>query len=172
MQLFAIGAGVSYAINVIQKQEVSVGLITIPKKVLIAVDSSVSEIAAEIDAFGEASEAAAPILAQIAALQLKLAPLGITKKKLEEKLAKLGLDDDVKDHVERGASYEATIGKKGSSRDIVSMDAVKKAMGPTLFMQLATVKLGDMDKYMTPPQLEALLTTTRTKHSVTVTKRG
>ena len=38
-------------------------------------------------------------------------------------------------------------------------------------MKLATVKLGDLDAYLTPPQLEQVLETKRTAHSVKVTKR-
>jgi len=149
-----------------------VGLIIIPKKkVEAAVVEPVSPIAAELDLYGRLAEEAQPIVLEIAALQAKLKPMLDAKKALEAKIDALEIGDDVEGHVERGAAFEAEIGKRGKSRAIKDMNAVRTAMGTALFMQLATVKLGDLDKYLTPPQLELVLKTERTAHSVKVTKR-
>ena len=45
-----------------------------------------SELAAEIDLFGQLAEEAQPILAEIAALQLKLKPFADARKALEAKV--------------------------------------------------------------------------------------
>ena len=148
------------------------GLIIIPKKKAeAAVVEPVSPIAAELDLYGRLAEEAQPIVLEIAALQAKLKPMLDAKKALEAKIDALEIGDDVEGHVERGAVFEAEIGKRGKSRAIKDMNAVRTAMGTALFMQLATVKLGDLDKYLTPPQLELVLKTERTAHSVKVTKR-
>ena len=148
------------------------GLITIPKKkVELQTQQPLSVIAEQLDLFGKLSEEAAPIINQIAELQLKLKPLADAKKALEAAIDVLPIDDDAEGHMERGAYFEAQIGKRGKSRSIKDMALAKKELGDKLFMQLATVKLGDLDKYLTPPQLAVVLEEKRTAHSVKVTKR-
>lgn len=46
------------------------------------------------------------------------------------------------------------ISGKGKSRRITSMKKVRKILGKELFLKLASVTLSDLDKYMTPDQLE------------------
>jgi hypothetical protein len=132
-----------------------------------------SEIAEEIDAYGAAAEAAQPILDKIAALQGSpvLAALAKARKALEARVDALPVDDDCEDHVEKGAAFEATIGKRGRSREIKDMAEAKWALGDQLFMTLATIKLGDLDKYLTPPQLEKVVKVKRTAHAVKVARR-
>ena len=72
--------------------------------------------------FGKLSEAAAPIANQIAELQLKLKPLADAKKALEAAIESWDVGDDVEGHVERGAYFEAQIGKRGKSRSIKDME--------------------------------------------------
>ena len=131
-----------------------------------------SELAAEIDLFGQLAEDAQPILAEIAALQLKLKPFTDARKALEAKVDALPIDDDCADHVEKGAIFEAAIGKRGKARAIKDMAEVKKLMGAELFMKLATVKLGDIDAYLTPPEKAEVLEESRTAHSVKVSRRA
>ncbi len=130
-----------------------------------------SELAAEIDLFGQLAEEAQPILAEITALQLKLKPMADAKKALEAKIDALDVDDDCEGHVEKGAIFEATVGKRGKSREIKDLAKVKKLIGVELFMKLATVKLGDIDNYLTPPQKAEVLKESRTAHSVKVGRR-
>jgi hypothetical protein len=130
-----------------------------------------SEIAEEIDAFGLLAEEAQPIIDQIAKLQLKLKPMADAKKLLEAKIDKMPIPDDCDGHVEKGVMYEAAIGKRGSSRSIKDMEEVKTALGESLFMSLATVKLGDIDAYLTPEEKAVVLEVTRTAHSVKVSRR-
>ena len=150
------------------------GLITIPKKKVGACrrGSRSAPSPQQIDLFGKLSEEAAPIIDQIAELQLKLKPLADAKKALEAKRSTTCRSTTTPRATwSAGAYFEAEIGKRGKSRSIKDMALAKKALGDKLFMQLATVKLGDLDKYLTPPQLAVVLEEKRTAHSVKVTKR-
>ena len=103
---------------------------------------------------------------------MKLKPFADARKALEAKVDALPIDDDCADHVEKGAIFEATIGKRGKARAIKDMARVKKLMGAELFMKLATVKLGDIDAYLTPPEKAEVLEESRTAHSVKVSRRA
>jgi len=60
-----------------------------------------------------------------------------------------------------GKRYSVKIGAKGKKREIIDMDDVAEEMGDELFRSLATVTLGNMDKYLNPKQLDKLLKTTQ-----------
>jgi hypothetical protein len=147
-------------------------LIAIPKKKFVEPAVQLSAIAQEIDEFGRLSEEAQPILEQIEALQKKLKPLADAKKKLEAAIEALEADDDVEGQVEQGAYFEATVGKRGTKRSIKDLEKVKAFLGTETFMAIASVKLTDIDAYLTPPQKEQCLATARTAHAVKVTKRS
>ena len=103
--------------------------------------------------------------------KLKLKPLADVKKALAEAIDKLQIEDDVEGHVEKGAKFEAEIGPRGRKREVKDMKLVETALGAKLFRQLAKVNLKDLDAYLTPPQLDEVLDTKRTDHSIKVTKR-
>lgn len=130
----------------------------------------VSDFADLIDRVGELRLAAAPIIAEMSKLAEKIKPLAEAEKQLQAKLDELELDPDATGQ-ELGAKFVVEFGKKGSKREIIDMGLVKKLLGTELFMQLATVKLKDIDDYMTPPQKEKVLTTERTKRSFNVVER-
>jgi hypothetical protein len=121
-----------------------------------------------VDQVGALTEEAAPILEQIAALQAKLQPLAEKKAELQKVMDELPGDDEA--HRLNGAIFRADAGKKGNSRSISDMALVRKMLGAETFMDVATVKLGDLDKYLNGQQLEQVTTTSRTRRTVKVTR--
>ena len=147
------------------------GLIALPKKKAAAPpDELLSAFADEIDRVGKLMEEAEPIAKQIKDLQAKLKPLAEAQKALAKKIDELEIDDDA-EVVEKGAHYQAEIGKRGNQREIKNMGLAKEYLGAELFMQVATITLKDLDAYLTLPQREEVLTVKRTAHSAKVIKR-
>jgi hypothetical protein len=130
-----------------------------------------SAFAGTIDEVGKLQEEAAPVLSQIKALQAKLAPLAVAFAKLQALADALAIGDDPEYHAEIGANFIAEVGAKGKSRSIKDKIKLVELMGEEMFLQLATVKLGDIDKYLTQPQRDEVLKTERTQRSVKVIRR-
>jgi hypothetical protein len=130
-----------------------------------------SAFAKTIDEVGKLQVEAAPVLSQIKALQAKLAPLAAAWAKLQAYADALNLPDDPEYHAEIGAEFIAEIGAKGRSRSVKDKIKLIEMLGEEMFLQLAEVKLGDIDKYLTQPQRDEVLKTERTKRSVKVIRR-
>jgi len=128
----------------------------------------ISPYAELVDQVGALTEEAAPILEQIAALQQKLVPLSEKRAELQKVMDEMGADDEPLRL--NGAIFRAEAGKRGTSRSIKALDLVKKFMGVETFMKVATVKLGDVDKYLTGPQREQVIETSRTGRTVKVAR--
>ena len=124
-----------------------------------------------IDLVGELQEKAEPVAKQIKALQDQLKPLKEAEKELQAKLDALEIDDDETDEVEYGAAFKVEVGKKGSSRKVVDMDKVRELMGDELFFKVAAVALKDIDAYLTQPQRDQVIETSRTSRSYKIIKR-
>jgi hypothetical protein len=122
-----------------------------------------------VDQVGALTEEAAPILAEIAALQAKLAPLAEKRAELQQAFDAMG-DDDETPRL-GGVHFIAEAGKRGTSRSIKDMQLVKKLMGSETFMKVATVKLGDIDKYLTLPQRDQVIATARTSRTVKIARK-
>jgi len=121
-----------------------------------------------VDQVGALMEEANPILEQIAALQQKLQPLAEKMAELQKIMDSLPGDDETQRL--NGTIFRADAGKKGNSRSIKDMALVKKFMGADTFMKVATVKLGDIDKYLTGDQREQVTETARTSRTVKVAR--
>ena len=147
------------------------GLVILQKKVVSAAKPVVSEFADQIDLFGRLSDEAVPILAQIKALQDQLKPLAEAKAALQASVDAIEADPDFDKSVELGQTYRLEIGKQGSSRAIKDLAAVKKLMGNDLFMKVATVTLKDLDQYLTGPQRDTVIETSRTARSFKIARR-
>jgi len=148
------------------------GLVLVKKKVAVEPVPDVSEFADQIDLFGRLSEEAEPVLAEIKKLQDKLKPLADAKKALQASIDAMPAEDDEEKLIELGAEFRLEIGKKGSSREIKDLVAVKKLMGNELFMKVATVTLKDLDAYLTLPQRETVIETKRTSRAFKIAKRA
>ena len=85
----------------------------------------------------------------------------LLKKYVETK----GLGDDM-DALIIGDSYELEVGVAGSKRLITNLPKVRKILGDKAFMGIATVKLKDIDQYLTEEQQEEVITTERTQTRV------
>jgi hypothetical protein len=110
-----------------------------------------SDFAGLIDEVGALEVEEEKIAKQIKKLQESLAPLRDKRKELDAKVAEIEADADAVGE-ELGARFRLEWGKQGTKREIVDMPRVKAFLGDDLFMQLATVRLGDIDDYLTPPQ--------------------
>lgn len=149
---------------------------TIPLSVADMGEASIEEtlltpLQVQIDEVGKLQELAEPILAQIAKDQERLKPLADATKKLQEMINDHEADQD--QPLEIGAAlYRLEAGLVGKAREIIDLEKVKKMLGNETFMKLASVKLGDLDKYLTPPQLEQVLKTNRTKRTIKVIRKA
>lgn len=123
-----------------------------------------------IDEVGALTEEAAPILAEIGKLQALLVPLSEKKAELQKIMDALGGDEDALK--ETGGLFYVEAGKRGKSREITDMALVKKLMGTETFMKVATVKLGDIDKYLTLPEREQVTKTNRTSRTLKIARRA
>ena len=159
------------------------GLITIPKKKVALVAPanptpstktkvvSLSDFAEQIDEVGRLQEELGPVAAKIKELTKQLKPLKDAENRLQELADELEIGDELTT-VEHGAVYDAEIGIKGSARKIKDLKGVRQLMGDELFFQVATVTLKDLDSYLTLPQREKVIETSRTKRPLKVTRRA
>lgn len=124
----------------------------------------------QIDLVGQLQLEAEAIQKRIEEDQQRLVPLNEATKKLADMIADYEADPDQKLQIE-AALHRLDAGVVGTSRSIKDLKAVKKMLGEETFMKLASVKLGDLDKYLTPPQLEQVLKTSRTKRTIKVIRK-
>lgn len=137
-------------------------------EVPIAFDQDVqTDLEKQIDVVGALEEDAVKVAAKIKKLSEELKPYKDAMKVLETMVAEMEGDDDAL-LFDQGNRFRLEAGKKASSRAINSMAKVREYMGDELFMSLATVRLKDVDDYLTPPQREKVLDTERTTRSIKV----
>lgn len=101
-----------------------------------------------------------------------LAELGAEIKNLTSQ--KADLDTLLKKYVETkelgddmdaliiGESYQVEIGVAGSKREIINMPKIKTILGDKAFMGIVSIKLKDIDQYLTEEEQEGVIDTTRT----------
>lgn len=129
------------------------------------------ELGPLIDKVGRLADEAEAITKRIKAEQAKLKPYKDALAELQEKVDALTLGDDEK--VERkGAAFFATVGVRGTSREVTDLAKARKLLGDKVFMECATVKLGDLDKYLTPPELAQVIKSTRGSRSLKIERLG
>ncbi|MBN7763667.1 hypothetical protein JYP52_21245 [Nitratireductor aquibiodomus] len=137
---------------------------------LAMLSPELAEIAELIDKVGDLQEEAAPIMERIKKDTEKLKPYKAAMKELQTKVD--ALENDPDDTVEQDAAkFRMEAGTKGTSRSIKSIEKAKKHLGVKTFMQLATIKLTDLDKYLTPPQLEEVLASERSSRTIKLFRR-
>lgn len=133
-------------------------------------EATLTKLQQQIDRVGQLQDDAAEIQARIKADTERLKPLKEETIKLNQMVAEIESDPDLKLE-DFGALFRLEAGAVGSSRSIKDLATVRKLLGDDLFMKLASVKLGDLDKYMTPPQLDQVLATDRTLRTVKIIRR-
>lgn len=131
----------------------------------------VDPLVQQIDLVGSQLPRVAKITKEIKALQDMLKPFKAEADKLQAMVDALEIDDDGED-VREGDRFRVEIGKRGSNRKVTSMAGIRDALGDELFMELATITLKNVDDYLTPPQKEKVLETTRTSRSIKLAARG
>jgi cell fate (sporulation/competence/biofilm development) regulator YlbF (YheA/YmcA/DUF963 family) len=126
-------------------------------------DKGLSELAEIIDQLGEmepAVEKAKKLISQWNAKQ----------KKLRDAFNEAGEPDE--ELIQRGHKFIAELSPRGSSRHVIDIDKVREYMGHATFMKMASVKLTDIDKYLTPEEAADVLHTTRDgNRSIKLSKR-
>jgi hypothetical protein len=127
----------------------------------------VAECASLIDTYAAMIPEAMKVTAQIKALQAKLEPFVAAQKALVDaanaELEAMEADPDV-EPVLKSKTNELIMTKKENSRSVTDISAVHKYLEKSkkgLFMELAQIKLGDLDKYLNPDQLKECLTNER-----------
>lgn len=92
-----------------------------------------------------------------------LAPVFKEIKKIEEKLRAVAGEAvaNTEGAVVVGTKADFVVSACGTSRAINDMKGVRSAMGDKLFMEVAKVTLGDVDKYLTEDQKTKLVTETQ-----------
>lgn len=71
------------------------------------------------------------------------------------------LDNDM-DCIILGEDFQVEVGIAGSKREIVDLAKVRKILGDKAFMGIASVKLKDIDQYLSEEQQNQVINTTRT----------
>jgi ABC-type transporter Mla subunit MlaD len=164
------------ALNITKKKQAAVEVVTTPV---------LSELATQIDEIGGLQEKMGKLereIEQLAGKQIaKLAELSKScnvkmatlNHHLNAELDKAGVDPDTP-AVEKGAKFQAEVGKKGNQRVVTDMQLVENLLEtsqPGLFMKLVKINLGDLDDYLTPQEREAVIDTQRTLRKAVVVKR-
>lgn len=136
-----------------------------------ALAPELQEIVELIDRIGPLQEEAELIAARIKQETERLKPYKDAMKELQTKVDALETDPD--QPLEQLAKvFRMEAGAKGTSRSIKDLEKIKKFLGNKTFMELATVKLGDLDKYLTPPQLAEVLTYEHSSRGIRIIRRA
>jgi hypothetical protein len=130
----------------------------------------VSEHADLIDNYGRLAKELAPEMVKLKKMQEKLKPLADAEKALKAAMADLAVGDD-KTGTELGETFLVEYGKRGTSREIIDVKAIHEMLGDELFYAMASLKLGDVDAYLTPPQKELVIKESRSARSIKVKAR-
>lgn len=131
----------------------------------------VSDFAGLIDEVGELEAEAEKLQAKAKEILKAIEPLAAKRKELDEKIQEIIADPDAKGE-ELGTKYKVEWGKQGTKRELTDLAEVRKMLGDDLFFSLAKVNLGDVDDYLTPPQKEKVIATSRTDRKFKIVKRA
>lgn len=159
--------------------------ITIPKKMVPKVKAEEAEVVLPKEEI-EYVEQAPPLNAD---LTDRIDNLGKMQKQLEKAkafikdytklqaetvqvaLALFGTDVDDDDTFEvHGKEFKLAFGVKGKAREVTNKEKLIELLGADVYIDISDVKLKDIDNYLTLPQREEVLTTSRTSRSVSVEK--
>ena len=130
----------------------------------------VSELATFIDVVGEQSGDALKKIAKIKALQEELKPYLANVKKLNGMIDAIPDYDADTEFTEKGLQYQVDAGKRERTRSIKDLAAIEKKLGRPLFLQIAKVTLGDVDKYIAEAEQTklGLIEVTRTTRKINI----
>jgi len=129
------------------------------KTLLTTLKAQVDPLAIQSDKVKKAQAAAkkqADILAEL-------------KTPFVELVGELGLKDSETKTI-KGEKRVAKVGKMGTARKVKDTQRLVKFLNdiePNLALELMSFKLGDLDKYLTPEQLDRVLTLTNTSRTIT-----
>jgi len=146
------------------------GIVIGKKKLEQTSVEELSPLAQIIDRYGAESLKADKIKKKIKEETAKLKPFKAVETELQEALEDTNFKDDEDGEI-NGTEFVLEFGPKGTSREVSNVRQVHEMLGDELFYKLASVKLTDLDKYLTLPQREKVITIERTKRSFKVCKR-
>ena len=102
----------------------------------------------------------------LAEVSAEIKDLTSQKEDLNTLLKKYILSKDLGDDTDAlilGESYQVEIGVAGSKREITDLPKVRKILGDKAFMGLATIKMKDIDQYLSEEEQAKVITTERTE---------
>lgn len=142
--------------------------------------SNISDFAAEIVAIGEMQDQVATIEGVIAkkfAKELEqkdelLKEIGKRLKKLREQVNEEFKEKDPdSEYTENAGTHALVVGKAGNQRKVTDMKLLQDLMADDdVFYALIKMDLKDIDSYLTPPERELVLETTRTARPIAITQ--
>lgn len=100
----------------------------------------------------------------LAEINVEYKRLGDAKKDLETLLKAYFEEKELtaeEDYIFVGGLFQCDLGQMGMKRTIKDIRLVKKVLGDEPFMNLATVKLSDLDKYLSTAELKQVLNSKR-----------
>jgi hypothetical protein len=141
----------------------------------MAVKLKTKKVAKKSNALESLIDEVAELHASLKAEDVKLKPMRTKLKErealLEKKLAaKIPPEEEGDAH---GVRYSAHMAKQKETRAISNLTKAKEFLGEVTFMKLASIKLGDIDKYLTPDEQAECIEKKRSgKRAITFTSRG
>lgn len=139
------------------------------------------EFAGHIDALGTHIAELGKLQEKIqATFKKELARIAVLEKaiKADTKMLSEAMTTEYKDadpdetFVVKGSKFQLEIGKAGKTRTITDIQVAANELGDEEFWKLCKLNLGDLDKYLTPAQLELCVKTDRGDRKVEVAAKG
>lgn len=90
-------------------------------------------------------------------LKKKQDKLATLKKQMVEYANTNAEDDEILEFITKHG--DMTVGKRGTSRSLTDKDKAIELMGMETFIKLSEPKLSDLDKYLTPEEIEQITVT-------------
>jgi hypothetical protein len=124
----------------------------------------------QVNTVGTLYEAAEVAKAQIKKLELVVEAYKTAADDLQIAIKDRCANPDKEDVIGTNL-YDLYIGKQSVSRTVINGLPLKNALGADLFMKLATVSLGDIDKYLSPGEGAKIIKVNRGSRKLKFVKR-
>lgn len=127
----------------------------------------VKTIGQVLDEWVDMDKSAKKVREKIAALQQQLEPLAALEKQIAEFVQTNypATEAPEEEYTVEGEHSRMRVRPSTQKREVVDKAVIKKAMGAKKYDELAEIKLGDIDKYLTPEEQAKAL-------KISFTKRG
>ena len=140
---------------------------TAPQTQKTQLDTLVDAAAQHLDEYEKAKK-------RIADEKLKMKPFEDAMAAVQEHVNDTLADNDVdpdQPHTFGTESFLVEAGKAGTRREIADMAKLRELLGDETFLSVAKVNMGDVDAYLTPPQKEQVVKSSRGERKVTLKRK-